>query len=201
MPAPPEVAPAAALPPGTAAAGSAARCLIPLRRPTARRPSISNGSLDEILAEHGATLEAMLASGLREDFRFASFGDDWYAEEHVERFSKGDFRRIKDYLIETQEALSDRTFLSDILNRRETDPDYERLRFSLNYRMLREKKDFEFVGVPGDRLWIVAGASPVSVPKRKPSETRHRLPLSGRCGDPGAGAAVAGGSDERGRMR
>jgi len=36
--------------------------------------------------------------------------------------------------------------------------------------MLREKKDFEFVGVPGNRLWVVANASPVSVPKRKPSE-------------------------------
>jgi len=60
--------------------------------------------------------------------------------------------------------------MNDVLGRRENDPDYERLRFSLNYRMLREKKDFEFVGVPTERLWIVAGASPVSVPKRKPSE-------------------------------
>nr|MDQ2806335.1 hypothetical protein [Chloroflexota bacterium] len=128
------------------------------------------GDLDAILAEHGDGLTTMLGKALGEDFRFASFGGDWYPEDHVERFSKGDFRRVKDYLIETQEALSDRAFLSDVLNRRETDPDYERLRFSLNYRMLREKKDFEFVGVPGDRLWIVAGASPVSAPKRKPSE-------------------------------
>ena len=128
------------------------------------------GDLDAIIAEHGDALTTMLGKALGEDFRFASFGGDWYPEDHVERFSKGDFRRIKDYLIETQEALSDRAFLGDVLNRRETDPDYERLRFSLNYRMLREKKDFEFVGIPGDRLWIVAGASPVSAPKRKPSE-------------------------------
>jgi len=128
------------------------------------------GDLDAILAEHDAGLTAMLGKALGEDFRFASFGGDWYPEDHVERFSKGDFRRVKDYLIETQEALSDRAFLSDVLNRRDTDPDYERLRFSLNYRLLREKKDFEFVGIPGDRLWIVAGASPVSAPKRKPSE-------------------------------
>jgi hypothetical protein len=126
--------------------------------------------VDAALEDHGATLEAMLAQALRDDFRFASFGALWYPEEHVERFSKGDFRRIKEYLIETQEALSDRAFLNDVLGRRENDPDYERLRFSLNYRMLREKKDFEFVGVPDDHLWIVAGASPVSVPKRKPSE-------------------------------
>jgi hypothetical protein len=127
-------------------------------------------SLDETLQEYGPQLEEALGKALAEDFRFASFGGDWYPEEHVERFSKGDFRRIKDYLIETQDALSDRAFLGDVLNRRENDPDYERLRFSLNYRMLREKKDFEFVGVANDRLWIVAGASPVSAPKRKPSE-------------------------------
>ncbi len=128
------------------------------------------GDLDAVMAEHGDALTALLGKALGEDFRFASFGGDWYPEDHVERFSKGDFRRVKDYLIETQEALSDRAFLGDVLNRRETDPDYERLRFSLNYRLLREKKDFEFVGVPGDRLWIVAGASPISAPKRKPSE-------------------------------
>jgi hypothetical protein len=128
------------------------------------------GDVDAILAEHGPALEALLGKAMGEDFRYAEFGGDWYPEDHVERFSKGDFRRVKEYLIETQDALSDRAFLSDVLNRRETDPDYERLRFSLNYRLLREKKDFEFVGVPTDRLWTVAGASPVSAPKRKPSE-------------------------------
>ncbi len=129
-----------------------------------------NTPIDDIMAEYGPALEAMLDKALREDFRFASFGEDWFPEEGIERFSKGDFRRIKDYLIETQEALSDRTFLNDVLNRRENDPDYERLRFSLDYRLLREKKDFEYVGVPSDRLWIGMNASPASAPKRKPSE-------------------------------
>ncbi|HUS15251.1 MAG TPA: hypothetical protein VM536_09570, partial [Chloroflexia bacterium] len=63
-------------------------------------------SHDDILAAHGAQMEAMLEQAVRDDFRFASFGGDWYPEDHVERFSKGDFRRVKDYLIETQEALS-----------------------------------------------------------------------------------------------
>lgn len=126
--------------------------------------------VDDLLADYGPILADMVAQALRDDFRLVAFAEDWYVEEHVERFSKGDFRRIKDYLIETQEALSDHAFMTDILNRRENDPDYARLRFSLNYRMHKEKKDFEFVGVAADRLWIVAGASPVSAPKRKPSE-------------------------------
>jgi hypothetical protein len=146
---------------------------------------------DELLAEYGPALAEMLERALREDFRFVSFGPDWYVEDAVERFSKGDFRRIKDYLIETQEALSDHAFMIDVLNRRETDPDYQRLRFSLNYRMLKEKKDFEFVGVAGDRLWIVAGASPVSAPKRKPSEIgqdyRHLEDPAVQALEPGAG--------------
>ena len=126
--------------------------------------------VDELMADYGTVLADMVAQALRDDFRLVSFAEDWYVEDQVERFSKGDFRRIKDYLIEEQEALTDHAFMTTILNRRENDPDYARLRFSLNYRMHKEKKDFEFVGVARDRLWIVAGASPVSAPKRKPSE-------------------------------
>ena len=126
--------------------------------------------VDELMADYGTVLADMVEHALHDDFRLVSFAGEWYVEDQVERFSKGDFRRIKDYLIETQEALSDHAFMTDILNRRENDPDYARLRFSLNYRMHKEKKDFEFVGVVADRLWIVAGASPVSAPKRKPSE-------------------------------
>ena len=40
----------------------------------------------------------------------------------------------------------------------------------VDYRMLKEKKEFEFVGVDNDRLWISAGASPVLLPARKPAE-------------------------------
>jgi hypothetical protein len=126
--------------------------------------------VDELMADYGAVLADMVTQALRDDFRLVSFAEDWFVEDQVERFSKGDFRRIKDYLIEEQEALTDHAFMTTILNRRENDPDYARLRFSLNYRMHKEKKDFEFVGVARDRLWIVAGASPVSAPKRKPSE-------------------------------
>ncbi len=176
-PAAPALAPAVPAPVAPAPAPVAAAPVAPARPVRYTLPTEDGEAtidlapgVDAVLEEHGATLDAMMSRALHDDFRFASFGALWYPEEHVERFSKGDFRRIKEYLIETQEALSDRAFLNDVLGRRENDPDYERLRFSLNYRMLREKKDFEFVGVPDDHVWIVAGASPVSVPKRKPSE-------------------------------
>jgi hypothetical protein len=100
------------------------------------------------------------------------FGSDMFPEESVQRFSKGDFRRIKEYLDEPETGglASDRDIMADVLNRRVDFPDYERLRFSINYRMLKEKKDFEFVGVDSDRLWISAGTSPVTPPVRKPAE-------------------------------
>ena len=197
----PEVAPAPPEPPPAPAPVAPAPPPVPVApaRPIRYTLATADGSqtidlarpTDELLAEYGPALAEMLERALREDFRFVSFGPDWYIEDAVERFSKGDFRRIKDYLIETQEALSDHAFMTDVLNRRETDPDYHRLRFSLNYRMLKEKKDFEFVGVAGDRLWILAGASPVSAPKRKHSELgqdyRHLEDPAMQALEPGAG--------------
>lgn len=131
-------------------------------------------SVDEILLDDavGAALERLIDSTVAADARMVSFGSEMFPEESVQRFSKGDFRRIKEYLDEPETGglASDRDIMADVLNRRVDFPDYERLRFSINYRMLKEKKDFEFVGVDGDRLWISAGTSPVVTPVRKPAE-------------------------------
>ncbi len=127
------------------------------------------GSLDNIAAQYGSAVGELLRAALTEDFRFVNFAEQWYLDDLVERFSKGDLRRIKDYLAETNDALSDRAFLTDLFNKRTTDPDYETWRFSLNYRLLKEKKEFEFVGVDGERLWLPANA-PIIHQKRKASE-------------------------------
>ena len=169
---PPEpiVAPAPPTPPAAPSVVAVRPIRYVLATPAGPQTIDLSRPVDELLAEHGPALIAMVEQALHEDFRFVTFGPDWFIEDQVERFSKGDFRRFKDYLVETQDALSDHTFMTDVLNRRENDPDFERLRFSLNYRMLREKRDFEFVGVARDRLWIAANNSPVNAPKRKPSE-------------------------------
>jgi hypothetical protein len=131
--------------------------------------------LDDILAneEAAAALEALISDAVTaNDTRLIRFGSDIFVEEATERFSKGDYRRIKEYLEEpeTGGVASDRDIMDYVLGRRMDHPDYERLRFSLNYRMLKEKKDFEFVGIDTDRLWINAGTSPVLPPARKPAE-------------------------------
>ncbi len=133
-----------------------------------------NRSVDEIMADRdvASALMRMVESAVDADPRLVRFGSEIFPEEGLERFSKGDFRRIKEYLEEpeTGGVASDRDIMSDVLSRRPDHPDYERVRFSLNFRMLREKKDFEFVGIDSDRLWIVAGSSPVPPPPRKPNE-------------------------------
>jgi hypothetical protein len=130
--------------------------------------------VDDILANEAvaSALREMVGAAVEEDGRLIRFGSDIFPEEAVERFSKGDFRRIKDFLDEpeTGGVASDREIMEYALNRRQEHPDYERLRFSLNHRMLKEKKDFEFVGVDTNRLWMSAGATPVTIPKRKPAE-------------------------------
>lgn len=129
---------------------------------------------EDIMADEAvaAALMEMINAAVEEDARIVRFGSDVFPEEAVERFSKGDFRRIKDFLDEpeTGGVASDRDFLDYVLNRRAEHPDYERQRFSLNYRLLKEKKDFEFVGIDTNRLWMNAGAVPVAAPKRKPAE-------------------------------
>jgi hypothetical protein len=132
-------------------------------------------SVDEILLDENVAgvLAGMMGSLVENDTRLIRFGSDIFPEEATERFSKGDYRRIKEYLDEpeTGGVASDRDIIADVLGRRIEDPAYDRLRFSLNYRLLKEKKDFEFVGIDSDRLWVNAGASPVLPPTtRKPAE-------------------------------
>ena len=106
---------------------------------------------------------------------------DIFPEEATERFSKGDYRRIKEYLEEpeTGGVASDRDIIADVLGRRVDDPSYERLRFSLDYRLLKEKKDFEFVGIDSDRLWINANTTPV-LPGANHSRRRASRATAGR---------------------
>jgi hypothetical protein len=130
--------------------------------------------IDEILLDDDLAnaLTIMIGQAVENDIRIVSFGSEIFPDEAVERFSKGDYRRIKEYLDEPETGglASDRDIMADVFNRRTDYPDYERLRFSVNYRMLKEKKDFEFVGVDSDRLWVTAGSSPATPPIRKPAE-------------------------------
>jgi len=123
-----------------------------------------------IMQQHGPAVAAVLLKALGEDFRFVNFANDWYIDDMTGRYGKGDFRRIREFMSEVQEPVSDTAILRDVYNKRTTDNDYEATRFALNFRLFREKKDFEFVGANDDRIWTAPGVTPIGQPRRKASE-------------------------------
>lgn len=110
---------------------------------------------EEIFAYHGQAIARVLREVLERDFRVVSFGDAWYLEEELEHFSKGRLAEVRRYILEEETPLTDLAILTDLFLKKPTDPDYELWAFSLNARLLREKKDFEYVGAAGVNLWAV----------------------------------------------
>lgn len=127
-------------------------------------------SAEEIVARYGDQIGQILREALDRDFRIISFGDAWYHEDRLEHFSKGRLNEIRRYILEEETPLSDVTILGDLLFKSPRDPDYDQWAFSLNARLLREKKEFEYVGVAGANLWAVKGLPTIGSRFLKASE-------------------------------
>ncbi len=115
-------------------------------------------------------LRELVVKQLDLDDRFVAFGEQYFAEDMVDRYSRGDLRRIREYIAEMNEPLSDEQLLQSLFNRRANDPTYEAGLFSINYRLSREKREFEFVGTKDSRLWSTVGLAPLGTTLRKASE-------------------------------
>ncbi|NJP07543.1 MAG: hypothetical protein HC837_18915 [Chloroflexaceae bacterium] len=72
------------------------------------------------------------------------------------------------------EPLLDSAIIADLYYHSPRQADYEGFRFSLNYRLSREK-DFEFVGVEGARLWSTKGLPAIGTKRVKASEMAQML--------------------------
>jgi len=153
--------PGAAVPAAVAEPGAAAPAAAAPRKTTLTLPDGAvldfAASVEEIAARYGDQLGPIVRQALDRDFRIISFGDAWYHEDRLEHFSKGRLNEIRRYILEEETPLSDVTILSDLLFKSPRDPDYDLWAFSLNARLLREKKEFEYVGVAGSNLWAVKG--------------------------------------------
>lgn len=123
-----------------------------------------------LFAEYGPQVAPRLREALARDFRLESFGDTWYLEEQLERFSKGRLTEIRRYILEEELPLTDETILGDLFFKNPRDADYILWAFSLNARLLREKKDFEYVGVPGCNRWSVKGLPSIGTRLLKASD-------------------------------
>jgi hypothetical protein len=112
-----------------------------------------------------------LAVALRErlgtDPRVANFGEQWLMEDRVPRFSRGDLRRLRDYMQEKEQPLTDDDLAQDVLGVRPGTPDFELVRFALNYRLSNEHREFEFVGTANQRFWSTSGLPQIGTTRRK----------------------------------
>jgi hypothetical protein len=115
-----------------------------------------------------------LAVALRErlgaDPRVANFGEQWLMEDRAPRFSRGDLRRLRDYMQEKEQPLTDEDLAQDVLGLRPGSPDFELVRFALNYRLSNEHREFEFVGTANQRFWSTSGLPQIGTTRRKLTE-------------------------------
>lgn len=117
-----------------------------------------------------AELESALIDRLGSDGQVAMFAGQWMLEDRVPRFSKGELRKLKDYIAEQEQPLTDEVLIQDVLDVRPRSADFELMRFALNYRLSKEHRDFEFVGTSGQRFWSTSALAPIGTSLRKPNE-------------------------------
>jgi len=131
----------------------------------------------QILEIHRDFFANALRERLSADPRIASFGDEWFLEERLTLFTKGELRRIREFIESVGGPEDDASIISELFGKSPSDADYLAFRFSLNYQLSKEKKDFEFVGTARHRLWWLAGTpSPrISRGPLKPGEIGQDL--------------------------
>lgn len=115
-------------------------------------------------------LAAALRDRLGTDPRVANFGEQWLMEDRVPRFSRGDLRRLREYMQEKEQPLTDEDLAQDVLGVRPGSPDFELTRFALNYRLSNEHREFEFVGTGNQRFWSTSGLPQIGTTRRKLNE-------------------------------
>jgi len=117
-----------------------------------------------------ADLAAAIDGQLANDPRVATFAGQWMAEDRVLRLGRNDIRRIREYLSEQEQPLTDSTLAQDILNVRASSADFPAVQFAVNYRLSREHRDFDFVGTNDQRFWSTSSLPQIGTTRRKPNE-------------------------------
>jgi hypothetical protein len=123
--------------------------------------------LDEI--EDLAVAQA-INERLVQDPRVATFADQWMLEDRVQRLGRNDLRRIREYIQEQEQPLTDDVIAQDVLGGRPGTPEFDQLRFAVNFRLSREHRDFEFVGTANQRFWSVSSLAQLGTTRKKPNE-------------------------------
>ena len=140
----------------------------PIPAPEPRRmPSLK---VSDVSGFEDDALAAVITQRLSADVRVATFNDQWMTEDRVPRLSRGDLRRIKEYIQEQEQPLTDDVLVQDVLGVRPNSPDFDLMRFAINYRLSREHRDYDFVGTGQQRFWSTSTLPQIGTTRRKPNE-------------------------------
>jgi len=139
-------------------------------RPPARTITLPTVAPTDVTGVDDIELAEAVADRLRADIRVANFGDQWLIEDRVPRFSRGDLRRIKDYIQEQEQPLTDELLVQDVLGVRPGTPEFDLVRFAVNFRLSREHREFDFVGTANQRFWSTTNLPQIGTTRRKPNE-------------------------------
>ncbi len=131
-------------------------------------------------------LAAAINQRLGGDVRIANFNHQWMTEDRVPRLSRGDLRRIKEYIQEQEQPLTDDVLVQDVLGVRPNSPDFDLMRFAISFRLSREHRDFDFVGTNEQRFWSTSTLPQIGTQRRKPNElgTDYRFLLDAAPAQP-----------------
>lgn len=124
----------------------------------------------DLASASDADLADAVRSTLSREISVATWGDTWMAEDRVQRFSRGDLRRIEEFLREQDNVATDEEIVEDVLGIRQAAPEFDSTRFAVNYRLSREAREFEYIGTDTLGVWTIANQQQIGTPKRKPSE-------------------------------
>jgi hypothetical protein len=100
----------------------------------------------------------------------ARWGDLWMHEAKVAKLSRGDLRRAQEYIDENGEPLGDIELVQDLRGINAGAPDFPLERFTVNFRLSREVRDFEYLGTSTEGLWATTSMPALGTDKRKASE-------------------------------
>lgn len=138
----------------------------PVAKTVPAAPAPSTANLTDVSGYDDAQITAALVESIASDARVARFADRWMSEDRVPRLSRGDIRRIKDYIDEQEVPLTDETLVQDILGVRPNQPNYQLTLFAVNFRLSRER-DFEFLGTNDQRFWATTTLPAIGTDRRK----------------------------------
>lgn len=139
--------------------------------------TLSDGSMLDLrlpiatLMEQSGLLQDEVRTAFDNDAtkRIVGFADYYYTGNVEPNFGKNDLRRIREYIVEQGEPLTDGTIMQDIYREQPGSSRFDLACFGLDYRLAREK-DFEFVGVPGVYLWSAKGLAALGTKRLKASD-------------------------------